>query len=113
MQYDVIKKQLDSIWQNIKILQAKDLSIKLVGLSALTGLISEKVINAEQIFMQTELNIWREDEEMSSKKVEILSKITPEYKEYQLWKTLGISTIEVIRALKFRLKVIEKEGKDL
>jgi len=107
--YKGILGKLDEIWQKVKVMGADELSIKLVGLSALLANISEEMIEAEQVFVNEQLRIWQVNEEISAKEMEVRAKASEEYKEYRQWQSLEKATVETIRSIKKRLMVLQNE----
>ena len=107
--YKGILGKLDEIWQKVKVMGADELSIKLVGLSALLANISEEMIEAEQVFVNEQLRIWQVNEKISAKEMEVRAKASVEYKEYRQWQSLEKATVETIRSIKKRLMVLQNE----
>lgn len=107
---EIIKEKLNNIWQNIETLTIEELSRNLVELSAMIGNIGENIIILEQKFINKQLEIIQENDEMSCKEVEIRSKVLPEYLEFSQAKVLEKAIIETTRALKFRIKILINES---
>ena len=106
---ELIKQKLDKLWQNFTNLTQDELSQILVELSALLGNIGENICLLEQKFINKQLELWQENNEMSAKECEIRSKVTKEYLEYSQIKVLEKATIESLRSIKYRLRILQNE----
>lgn len=104
-----VKSRLDYIWQNIKTLMPDELSELLVELSCLISTIGEKQLEFEQALANLQLQIYQENEGITAKEIEVRTKVTQEYKNYQTLKVLEKSLLETIRSLKKRLQVLMDE----
>lgn len=105
---EIVNEKLNNLWKNFETLTPEELSQILCELSALLGNIGNAIIEKEQLFIQKQLKIWEENE-MSAKEMEIRSKVLPEYKEFMETKVLEKTTIEVVRSIKVRLRIIQNE----
>ena len=106
---EIIRERLDNIWHRIKSMGPDEVSKELVELSALIGTLGEKIVDFDQALANKQLEIWQEDEEVMAKEVEVKSRVTKEYENFQKARVLEKSMTETIRALKYRLRVLESE----
>lgn len=106
---EIIQVKLNAIWGRIKTMNGYQVSEELVELSALLSTLGEKIVEFDQALANKQLEIWQDEPEISAKEMEVRSKVTEEYKNYQMARILEKAMLETIRALKYRIKILEKE----
>ena len=97
---EIIKSKLSNIWNNLRTMTQNELSQELCELSSLLGTLGENIVVFDQALAQKQLDLIDENEEMSCKEVEIRTKITDEYKNFQTAKLLEKAVLETIRSIK-------------
>ncbi len=90
-------------------LQRMEASDYLVKLSSLLGSLGEWLVVYEKNYIQQKINLMDEHPKMAMSKIEVLAQNCEEYTTLREAKQMEKAIMEVIRSLKYRIKVLNNE----
>lgn len=105
-----VQDLLREIWQKMEEdnVYGSELSEYLVKLSSLMGDYGRGIVDLERKYINRQIEIM-DEKDLSVAKSEVFVKVTDEYVEWKKAKELEKAIIESIRAIKYRIRVLQHE----
>ena len=105
-----VQKKLDEIFQRMSEdnVYGNELSKYLVELAALMGKYGQGMTDLERVYINKQIKIM-DEKDLQVGKSQIFIKATDEYNEWKKAKELEKALIETVRAIKYRIRILENE----
>ena len=105
-----IQLKLDKIFQRMSEdnVYGDELSKYLIELASLMGVYGQGMTDLERVYINKQIEIM-DEKDLSVGKSEIFVKATDEYNEWKKAKELEKALIETVRAIKYRIRILENE----